>query len=681
MTSIVPAPHMSAELQISRDARFVAVNGRQTELSAAESALLACLVTHAGEPVSRARLHFALRSTSSGRAVPSRAVDFAIRRLRLKIEPDPSRPQVLFTVRGKGYRFVPPPVREARARTRGPAPHVAPRLARCLRQPGGLVQVLRGSAPTRGGLVRAVIDALGGPPVGGVLWASGRFDEPDQLAIAIATACGRGIPLDLSIESLLRARAPSLLVVDAIARPTAALAARMRAWRAAAPHLSWIVMGSRPLAIPHNGIHELGPTAQAHEAAQYIQSCSREARQVLGQLLASPGAVDVDLLGTRIDGTVLEEVDRTGMVRINGRDPHRRATLITGTTSTVAASLSTYDQRQGQALAQQLVETLVPEFRAACPWDLLLPPEEIGTRAARHHPLLMEAVDRGIETARSRDLHVAASAIALMCGVMPRALMGDWLRARGHQLLEQGPRLPELDAMVHLSLAWLEIPRRYPLLIGAPLEGMSDPSDAPQSAALDTAWRHIEAAHALATAHGLDEICVATTTLYARLSAARGRIAEALAGAHHARLVHQMSGQRTGRALATLTIAQMYAEQGNIHSCARWLAEAVPTFETRDRPGQAAQARVALGRMALALGNELQAALHLDSALAHGRSCEDLRLIAVAADLLSEVESRAGRDGEAVLRRREAHRAQLRLGDPRLCTMQEHPQAAPGQVG
>jgi hypothetical protein len=440
-------------------------------------------------------------------------------------------------------------------------------------------------------------------------------------------------------------------------------------------------MGARPLSLSHNGIHELGPTAQAHEAAQYIQSCSREARQVLGQLLASPGAVDVELLGSRVDAAVLEEVDRTGLVRINGRAPYRRATLITGTTSTVAASLSTYDQRQGQALAQQLVETLVPEFRATCPWDLLLPSEEVSTRAARHHPLLMEAVDKAIETSRARDLHVAASAIAVMCGSMPRALMGDWLRDRGRQLLQQGPRLPELDAMVHLSLAWLEIPRGYPLLIGAPMEHMADRIDGPQIEDLDAAWHHIEAATGLATTHGLDEIAVATTTMHARLQAARGQVGVALAGAHHARLVHQMSAQGTGRALATLTIAQMYAMQGNIHSCARWLAEAVPTFETQDRPGQAAQARVALGRMSLALDDDLQATLHLDAALAHGRSREDLRLIAVAADLLSEVESRAGRDGEALLRRREAHRAQLRLGDPRLFTAQESPQAAPGQVG
>jgi two-component system phosphate regulon response regulator OmpR len=36
-----------------------------------------------------------------------RSIDIRIARLRRKIEPDPSKPQVIRTVRGAGYMFVP----------------------------------------------------------------------------------------------------------------------------------------------------------------------------------------------------------------------------------------------------------------------------------------------------------------------------------------------------------------------------------------------------------------------------------------------------------------------------------------------------------------------------------------------------------------------------------------------
>ena len=38
-----------------------------------------------------------------------RSIDIRIARLRKKIEPDPDRPQVLKTIRGAGYMFVPNP--------------------------------------------------------------------------------------------------------------------------------------------------------------------------------------------------------------------------------------------------------------------------------------------------------------------------------------------------------------------------------------------------------------------------------------------------------------------------------------------------------------------------------------------------------------------------------------------
>ncbi len=655
-------------LRISHDARFVVVNGRRTELSPAEAALLSCLVAHAGEPVSRARLHFALRSGSKGRSIPGRAVDFAMRRLRLKLEPDPTTPRMLFTVRGRGYRFVPPPESEARARTRSANPDVASSLAHGVRRRGGLIQILGGSAPARSGLVRAVIDAMGGPPIGGVLWVTGRFHDPDDLGLAIATALGPGIPLDSSVAELLAGRAQSILVIDAIASANAELLTQIRTWRAAAPKLAWVVMSAREVPLDRDAVHDLGASADPGTVAEFVQQCSPKSRQVLAQLLATPGAVDIDLLMSSEETAVLEEVDGTGLVRISGRGTSRRATLITGATATMAASLPTHDQHQGQTLARQLVSTLVPEFRPSSPWDLLFPPAETVRRAVRHHPLLMASIDDATRNPRSRELEVAVSALAVMCGGLPRTLLGDWLRTRGRRMSSPATSRPRLQAMVHLALAWLEVPITHLSLLADPYTTGGTRTTGPGAPRLEDARRHLATATRLAEFHGFDQLAAAAQVVRARSLAAEGAVGEALQEAHTARLLHQLEGEPIGMAAAALTIAQLHAASEHPDLCAHWLGEAVPLLETGNRPNRAAQARVVLGRLALSRGNDFLARLHIDTALVHARGADDLQLIASAAQTLAEVEQRAGHEGEATLRQREARRAEQRLGAPRVST-------------
>ncbi|MEQ1566752.1 MAG: winged helix-turn-helix domain-containing protein [Myxococcota bacterium] len=74
-------------------------------LTTRETELLAYLADRAGEAVAREALlvdvwHY--RATN-----PTRAVDLAVKRLRSKIEPDPSEPVHILSVHGVGYRFVP----------------------------------------------------------------------------------------------------------------------------------------------------------------------------------------------------------------------------------------------------------------------------------------------------------------------------------------------------------------------------------------------------------------------------------------------------------------------------------------------------------------------------------------------------------------------------------------------
>ena len=75
--------------------------GKRVPLTDAETALLRVFTARLGEVLSRETL-----CKSVGLAVNERAIDVQVTRLRRKIEPDPSFPRYLRTVRGQGYRLV-----------------------------------------------------------------------------------------------------------------------------------------------------------------------------------------------------------------------------------------------------------------------------------------------------------------------------------------------------------------------------------------------------------------------------------------------------------------------------------------------------------------------------------------------------------------------------------------------
>jgi two-component system response regulator RegX3 len=83
--------------------REVTVNERPVDLSRKEFDLLALLMSHSGQVVTRDwcidRLWWDQELTDT------RTLDTHIKRLRRKIEPDPANPRHLVTVRGVGFRF------------------------------------------------------------------------------------------------------------------------------------------------------------------------------------------------------------------------------------------------------------------------------------------------------------------------------------------------------------------------------------------------------------------------------------------------------------------------------------------------------------------------------------------------------------------------------------------------
>ncbi|MFM7321005.1 MAG: winged helix-turn-helix domain-containing protein, partial [Armatimonadota bacterium] len=92
-------------LTMNAESREALLRGEPVKLARKEFDLLLVLTTHPGRVFDRA----AILDRVWGRdvLVDERTVDVHIRWLREKIEPNPSRPTHLLTVRGVGYKFQP----------------------------------------------------------------------------------------------------------------------------------------------------------------------------------------------------------------------------------------------------------------------------------------------------------------------------------------------------------------------------------------------------------------------------------------------------------------------------------------------------------------------------------------------------------------------------------------------
>jgi len=80
--------------------------GAEVRLTTGEFELLATLAQHAGRVLSR---DFLLERTRGREAAPfDRTIDVQVGRLRKKLEADAENPQIIKSVRGAGYIFIPP---------------------------------------------------------------------------------------------------------------------------------------------------------------------------------------------------------------------------------------------------------------------------------------------------------------------------------------------------------------------------------------------------------------------------------------------------------------------------------------------------------------------------------------------------------------------------------------------
>jgi DNA-binding response OmpR family regulator len=94
------------DLELDADSLKLQVQGRDVPVTLLEFRLLEYFALNPGRTFRREQL---LDAVWDARFVTPRTVDVHIRRLREKIEVRPDDPQYLQTIRGKGYRFAPPP--------------------------------------------------------------------------------------------------------------------------------------------------------------------------------------------------------------------------------------------------------------------------------------------------------------------------------------------------------------------------------------------------------------------------------------------------------------------------------------------------------------------------------------------------------------------------------------------
>jgi len=100
-------PVKSATLSVDFQKRLVMREGKYVNLTPTEFDLLAYLATHANRVVSARELVEGVHGQTVDEEAARPIVRVNIRRLRQKIEVDPSNPAYIQTVRDHGYRFMP----------------------------------------------------------------------------------------------------------------------------------------------------------------------------------------------------------------------------------------------------------------------------------------------------------------------------------------------------------------------------------------------------------------------------------------------------------------------------------------------------------------------------------------------------------------------------------------------
>jgi len=281
-SSATPIRLRTGEVDLGRQ-RLITPDG-PVSLTTRESELLAYLAERAGEPVARDDLLVDVWNYKATN--PTRAVDLAVKRLRGKIEPDPSQPIHVLSVHGVGYRFVPLAEDEvgvgdggadfeAPTRTNLTPDHTTfvgreeelDRL-RELVDEHRLVTVLgmAGAGKTR--LARRLATERAEALPGGA-WFVDLSDARSELDVlsTLTTALELPAPHDLDAESVARALAqrlegPALLVLDNFEQVVGEAAALVGRWLDLVPSARLVVTSRQRLHLRGEALLELPPLSE-----------------------------------------------------------------------------------------------------------------------------------------------------------------------------------------------------------------------------------------------------------------------------------------------------------------------------------------------------------------------------------------------------------------------------------
>lgn len=93
------------DLSIDLDEGWIVNKDTRIKLTTTERRILEVLIAAAGEPLSRPEIYAQVWGFVPIREIDTRGVDVNVRRVRQKLEADPSIPPLILTKRGFGYMF------------------------------------------------------------------------------------------------------------------------------------------------------------------------------------------------------------------------------------------------------------------------------------------------------------------------------------------------------------------------------------------------------------------------------------------------------------------------------------------------------------------------------------------------------------------------------------------------
>lgn len=262
--------------------------GEPGALSPLEARLLRYLAERPGVVVGRDELLTEVWGYRAG--VQSRTIDNTVRRLREKIEEQPSEPRFLLSVYGRGVQLRGAVAVGGEVST----PFVGrsdavDALFAALADDRRLVTVHGPAGVGKTRLVNEVLPRLGAAAIATCAGVA----TGDELDAAVLNALAL-VGFDHRADRALASRGALVLVLDEVEHAVDVVRERVDAWRAAAPKLTVIATSRLPLGAPGETVVALGPLDAESASALFLDRVSRVDPTYAATLRTSEAAARID---------------------------------------------------------------------------------------------------------------------------------------------------------------------------------------------------------------------------------------------------------------------------------------------------------------------------------------------------------------------------------------------------